>query len=77
VVCFIPPIDPTRTDVRTIVSVGSLNFSKYDVKIIGAIFCTVIINKQFIHLSPSITLGNHQYSGFVVGVLYSFVSFYT
>jgi hypothetical protein len=42
----------------TIDNVGSLNFSKYNVKIIGATFCAVIINKQFIHLSPSITLGN-------------------
>jgi hypothetical protein len=38
-VWFIPPVDLTRTDVRTIDSVGSLNFNKYDVKIIGAIFC--------------------------------------
>jgi hypothetical protein len=28
-----------------------------------AIFCIVIINKQFIHLNPSITLGNHQRNG--------------
>jgi hypothetical protein len=26
-------------------------------------FCTVIINKQFIHFSPSSTLGNHQCNG--------------
>jgi hypothetical protein len=56
-------MDPTSTDVNTIDSVGMFIFSKYDVKIIGAIFCTVIISKQFIHLKPSITLGNHQCSG--------------
>jgi hypothetical protein len=60
---FIPPTDPTSTDVNTIDSVGKFIFNRYYVKIIGAIFCTVIINKQFIHLSPSITLGNHQCNG--------------
>jgi hypothetical protein len=60
---FIPPIDSTSTEVNTIDSVGKFNFSKYDVKIIGATFCIVIINKQFIHLNSSITLGNHQCNG--------------
>jgi hypothetical protein len=31
-------------------------FLTYFLKIIGAIFCAVIINKQFIHLSPSTVL---------------------
>jgi hypothetical protein len=56
-------MEPTSTDANTIDSVGVFIFSKYDVKIIGAIFCTVIISKQFIHLKPSITLGNHQCNG--------------
>jgi hypothetical protein len=48
---------------RTIDSVGVFIFNKYDDRIIGEIFCTVMINKQFIHLRPSITLGNHPCSG--------------
>jgi hypothetical protein len=40
-----------------------LIFIRYEINIMGAIFWIVIINKQFIHLSPSITLGNHQCSG--------------
>jgi hypothetical protein len=55
-------MDPASTDVNTIGSVG-ISFSKYDVKIICATFCIVIINKQFIHLDTSITLGNHQCNG--------------
>jgi hypothetical protein len=62
-VWFIPPVDPTSTDVNIINSVWRFSFSKYDVKIIGAAFCIVISNKQFIHLNPSIILGNNQCNG--------------
>jgi hypothetical protein len=62
-VWFIPPTDQTSTDISTIDNVGKFIFNKYVVKFIGAIFCTVIVSKQFIHLNPSITLGNHQCSG--------------
>jgi hypothetical protein len=40
-----------------------LIFIRYEINIIGAIFWIVIISKQFTHLNPSITLGNHQCSG--------------
>ena len=36
---------------------------RYDININGAAFCTVINSAQFSHLSPSITSGNHQWSG--------------
>jgi hypothetical protein len=41
------------------------SFSKYNVKFIGATFCIVIINKQFIHLNLSID----RLCGLVVRVL--------
>jgi hypothetical protein len=62
-VWFIPPIAPTIIDVIIIILVMRLVFIRYEINIIGAIFWIVIINKQFIHLSPSITLGNHQCNG--------------
>lgn len=36
---------------------------RYDINISGAAFCTVISSAQFSHLNPSITPGNHQWSG--------------
>jgi hypothetical protein len=36
---------------------------RYDININGAAFCTVINSAQFSHLNPSITPGNHQWSG--------------
>jgi hypothetical protein len=65
-VWFIPPIDPTNTDVNTVNSVGRFSFNKYGVKIIVQFFCIFIINKQFIHLNPSITLENYQCNGAVL-----------
>jgi hypothetical protein len=38
--------------------VGRFIFIRYDISIMGTVFCTVIISKQLFHLSPSITLGN-------------------
>jgi hypothetical protein len=61
-VSFIPHKDPTIIDVRIVSKVSRFIFSKYEIKIIGAAFCTVIINKQFTRLSPSIGLGNHHCS---------------
>jgi hypothetical protein len=54
---------PTIIDAMITILVVGLIFIKYEINIIGAIFWIVIINKQFIHLSPSITLGNHQCNG--------------
>jgi hypothetical protein len=46
-----------------IIRVGRSIFIRYDINIMGAVFCTVIMSKQLFHLSPSITLGNHQCRG--------------
>lgn len=35
----------------------------YEINIIGAIFCHVIKIKAFIHINPSITLGNQKWKG--------------
>jgi hypothetical protein len=43
--------------------VVGLIFIRYEINFMGAIFWIVIISKQFIHLNPSITLGNNQCSG--------------
>jgi hypothetical protein len=62
-VWFNPPIDPTITDTKITADVKALISIKYDVNIIGAAFWIVISSVQFSHLSPSITPGNHQWSG--------------
>lgn len=81
-VWFIPPRAPTITDARIIIDVDKLIFIRYEISIMGAAFCTVIINKQFIHLNPSITLGNHQCNGAApifsskgIMIVYSCISF--
>lgn len=62
-VWFKPPIAPTTADVRMILVVKALISIRYDININGAAFCTVISSAQFSHLNPSITPGNHQWSG--------------
>ena len=62
-VWFNPPIDPTIVDIRIILSVKALISIRYDININRAAFCTVINSAQFSHLSPSLTPGNHQWSG--------------
>jgi hypothetical protein len=54
---------PTIIDAMITILVVELTFIRYEISIMGAIFWIVIINKQFIHLNPSITLGNHQCKG--------------
>ena len=46
-----------------ILNVEVLISIKYDINIIGAAFCGVVNSAQFSHLNPSITPGNHQWSG--------------
>lgn len=62
-VWFNPPIAPTIVDAKIILSVKVLILIRYDISISGAAFCTVISSAQFSHLNPSITPGNHQWSG--------------
>ena len=61
-VWFVPPIDPTISDVSIIAAVKVLISMRYDVNIIGAAFWIVISSVQFFHLSP-ITPGNYQWRG--------------
>ena len=46
-----------------ILSVKALISIRYDISINGVAVCTVINSAQFSHLNPSITPGNHQWSG--------------
>lgn len=46
-----------------IVAINSIEFILYMIRTIGAIFCHVLIKKQFIHDSPSITSGNQKWNG--------------
>jgi hypothetical protein len=62
-VWFRPLIDPTIVDIRIILNVQVFVSIKYDININGVAFWIVIISAQFSHLSPSITTGNHQWSG--------------
>jgi hypothetical protein len=62
-VWFNPPVDPTIVDIKIILNVKVLISVRYDININGAAFCTVISSAQFFHLNPSITSGNHQWSG--------------
>jgi glycerol uptake facilitator-like aquaporin len=50
-------------DIRRILNAKVLISMKYDINVIGAAFCTVIISAQFSHLNPSVTPGSHQWSG--------------
>jgi hypothetical protein len=56
-------MSPTIIDAMMTILVVRLIFIRYEINIMGANFWIVIIDKQFIHLSPSITLGNHQCNG--------------
>lgn len=46
-----------------IIDMNVINFILYINKTIGAIFCHVKINKQFIQSNPSITSGNQKWNG--------------
>jgi hypothetical protein len=50
-------------DIKIILNVKVLISIRYDININGAAFCAVINSAQFSHLNPSITLGNHQWTG--------------
>jgi hypothetical protein len=62
-VWFWPPIAPTIVDIKIILNVKVFTSIRYDISINGAAFWIVVSSAQFSHLSPSITPGNHQWSG--------------
>jgi hypothetical protein len=60
-------------DIKMILSVKALISIRYDNIINAVAFCAVINGAQFSHLNPSITPGNHQWSGatpLLVGEVY-------
>lgn len=60
---LIPIIPLITIDARITVDVNIMNFILYINRTMGAIFCHVKINKQFIQSSPSITSGNQKWNG--------------
>lgn len=60
---FTPIIPLIIIDEMITIVVNAMNFMLYINRTIGAIFCHVKINKQFIQSRPSITSGNQKWNG--------------
>lgn len=61
---WLTPMIPLITiDARITIDINTTNFILYINKTMGAIFCHVKINKQFIQSRPSITSGNQKWNG--------------